>query len=128
MSAGHADALGDVLGVEQGFGHRAHVHLAWRFLQHDEEIAAQDKMRAAVRQVAAAHGTPDKYHETLTLAWIHLVAAHVRADPGADFETFIARNAGLLDRSLPSRHFSSDVLQSAEARRAFVPPDLAPLP
>lgn len=128
MEQGHAAALRDVLRAEQGFGHRAHVHLAWRFLQHDQEVTAQDRMRSAVREAAAAHGTPDKYHETLTLAWVHLVAAHVRADPTADFETFIARNAGLLDTSLPSRHFSSAVLEGAEARRALVEPDLAPLP
>jgi hypothetical protein len=31
---------------------------------------------AAVRHVAALHGMPDRYHETITRSWVHVVALH----------------------------------------------------
>jgi hypothetical protein len=124
---GH-DELQQVLREEQGFGHRAHVHLAWRYLKKGDVATAQEQMRNAIRRVAAEHGNLAKYHETLTMTWVQLVAAHIRGSEEPDFETFIAYNEGLLDQSLPGRHFSAAVLGSDEARHSFVKPDLVPLP
>jgi hypothetical protein len=47
---------------------------------------------------------------------------------GDSFEEFIARNPQLLDCQLPERHYSSETLWSAGARREWVEPDLLPLP
>ncbi|HXY45158.1 MAG TPA: hypothetical protein VEH29_13300, partial [Acidimicrobiales bacterium] len=86
----------EVLESEGTFGHRQHLCLAWRYLRTADEATAERLMRAAIRHVAALHGTPDRYHETLTIAWTRLVAAHVRADGLASFEEFIAENRELL--------------------------------
>lgn len=128
MPEGYEIELRAVLADGTGFGHREHLHLAWRYVRHGGLASAERQMRSAILHVASTHGDPDKYHETLTTTWVRLVAAHVRTATASDFDTFISENPALLDRDLPSRHFSARVLQSAEARRAMVEPDLATLP
>ena len=51
-------------------------------------------MAAAIRHIAALHGAPDKYHDTLTIAWVHLVAVHLSRSDARSFGEFIAENPG----------------------------------
>jgi hypothetical protein len=122
------EELREVLEEERGFGHRAHVHLAWRYLRKGDLAFATSQMRSAIRWIAAEHGDAAKCHETLTMAWCQLVAAHVRVSDEPDFESFISHNPGLLDRSVLARHYSAAVLGSESARNSFAAPDLLPLP
>jgi hypothetical protein len=46
------------------------VQLAWRYLYGAEPEIAERSMKAAIRHVATTHGAPEKYHETLTIAWV----------------------------------------------------------
>jgi hypothetical protein len=78
--------------------------------------------------MAAAHGTPEKFHATLTSGWAHCVAVH-RERWGADtFDGFLKRNPRLLDSRLLEHFFSPTQLLSDEARAAVVDPDLRALP
>jgi len=122
------EPLNEALSTPGRFGHREHLRLAWRYLRATDPRTAECWMGTSIRCVAAAHGTPEKYHETLTVAWTRLVAAHLGASHGSDFEEFIAANPGLLDRQLPQRHFSPATIGCDRARREWVEPDLAPLP
>ncbi len=122
------EPLREALSTPGRFGHREHLSLAWQFLRATDARTAELWMGASIRCVAAAHGTPEKYHETLTVAWTRLVAAHLGSDDSSDFDEFISRNPGLLDRHLPERHFSPEALFGDRARHEWVEPDLAPLP
>ena len=62
--------------VGSAFGHREHIHLAWRELR-DTTRRGADRVEAAIRHVAAAHGEPEKFHRTITAAWMALVAHHL---------------------------------------------------
>ena len=74
-------------------------------------------------------GAPQKYHQTVSRAWVELVAHHVAADPGcADFAVFAERNPALLDKRLLARHYRSSTLAAPEARHDWVEPDLQPFP
>jgi phage gp16-like protein len=121
--------LHEILGRGEGFGHRQHVELAWRLLAgHASVDAAADAMAAAIRQVAAAHGQPAKYHETITRAWAHCVAVHQQRWPGGTFAQFAERNPRLLDSALLDHFYSPGQLRSAAARTSWVEPDRHPLP
>jgi hypothetical protein len=129
VDASFGEDLTEVLRQSGGrFGHREHLHLAWRYVRSGDAHAATHQMRAAIQQLAARHGAPAKYHETLTITWLTLVAVHARHSEASDFDAFLAENEGLLDRDLPARHFSADLLLSAEARARLVDPDLVALP
>ena len=85
------------------------------------------KIRAGLRHLTEGHGAPGKYHETISLFWVHLVEHAMTLTPEIDdFEAFIAVHDHLLDGSLLTRHYSPTLLK--ESREAWQAPDLAPLP
>jgi len=111
------------------FGHRQHIQLAFIAGRRHGAAAVADLMREWITEIAAAHGAPQKYHETMTVAWARLVAHHVAADPElADFDEFANRYPALLDKTLLGRHYTPSLLGSDAARMTWVPPDLMPFP
>lgn len=128
MSAPDLEILDGIIHARGGFGHREHLELAWNYLENDGVDAAYRKVARAIRVVAARHGAPDKYHETITRVWIHLVALHRASSHASSFDEFIAENPGLLDSGLLSRHYTRESLGSSAARNGWVAPDVRPLP
>jgi hypothetical protein len=65
----------------------------------------------------------------MTQFWIWLVD-HVRtAQPQIkSFDEFLSAFPAALDKGLPFRHWSRDVMMSPGARADWVEPDLVPLP
>ncbi len=115
--------------LERGdFGHSEHLELAWMYLALYDVELAQQVMSAAIRHVAELHGMPGRYHETMTRAWVHLVAVHRQDTEAQSFDEFIAENPALLDKHLLDRHFSRDLIASDEARAGWAAPDLRRLP
>src|SRR2546429_3123629 len=75
------------------------------------------------------HAASEKYHHTLTLFWMRLVAAALVETPeGCAFEEFLTAHAELCDKNLPSQYYSQDLLRTPAARDGWVEPDLRPLP
>lgn len=121
--------LHEILGRGDGFGHRQHVELAWRYLAvHASPAEASDAMADAIRAVAAAHGQPARYHETITRAWARCVAVHRQRWPAETFPQFLEQNPRLLDSQLLAHFYSPERLRSAEARQSWIDPDRSPLP
>jgi hypothetical protein len=85
-------------------------------------------MTAAVRHVARRHGAEDKYHETLTRAWLQFVAVHMQRWGAQSFEAFLEANPDLLDRTLIEHFYSPGLIFGGAARAAWVDPDLRQLP
>jgi hypothetical protein len=115
--------------------HETHVTVgAWHVARFGAD-AAMDRLRAGIRRLNAANGTIDSdtrgYHETITRAYVRLLAAFLRARPPD--EALAASVAVLLAspiaaRDVLTRHYSKALLFSVEARRGWVEPDLEPLP
>jgi hypothetical protein len=122
-------AFEDCTVTPAAFDHRAHVLLAYTYLaEHDVETAVE-RMRAALLRFLAQHGIPaEKYHETLTRAWILAVRHFMSKGPRGSADAFIAANPALLDSRIMLTHYSAELLFSPEARAAFVQPDLDPIP
>lgn len=121
-------ALHEILARGEGFGHRQHLELAWRYLEEHDAEAASVLLADAIRRVATAHGALDKFHATITGAWVQCVAVHRQRWPAQTFGEFIERNGALLDSSMLENHFSRSLLFSDRARAAVVEADLRPLP
>ena len=122
------DVLQSILDKRGGFGHREHLELVFNYLQMYDVTETHGAVGAAIRHLAAAHGAPGKYHETITRAWVHLVALHRAASDAACFDDFIAGNSGLLDRHLLEAHYSRQLLSTPRARARWTDPDLRALP
>jgi len=112
----------------ESFRHREHLRLAWLYLRrlpHEDAAAA---MEHGVRRYAAHHGAAQKYHHTMTLVWMRLVAAAMARHSCEDFDTLLRLHPALLDKGMPRRYYSAERLDSAAARAGWMEPDLAPLP
>ena len=112
------------------FDHKAHVRLAYIYPCENETDTAYLKVRNSV-QVFLVHNVvdADKYHETLTHAWIlavkHLMTSTRPTPSAADF---ISSSPSLLDTKIMLTHYSAATLFSEEARRVFIKPDLYAIP
>ena len=112
------------------FDHAAHVRVGWWYVTHHPIDDAIARFGAALRRFAAAKGAPDKYHQTMTVAWLLIIADRVASADRLDWTTFAARHPDLLTNrpSVLSHYYSEDVLQSPLARQRFVMPDCRPAP
>lgn len=110
------------------FSHRDHVRLVYARARRTNGREATDFARRGLRELAERHGMPQKYHETLTVAWSRLIAARAEAFEGDDFEAFMEAHPELGRTSLIEEYYSRELVYSAEARAAFVAPDREPLP
>jgi hypothetical protein len=108
------------------FHHREHVRAAFVYLSRHSDLAeAAVRFRRALRHFAAAHGVPDRYHETVTWAYLALINERMRAASCADSAELLRRCPELLDgRALLARHYDVDaLLRSGHARELFVLPE-----
>lgn len=110
------------------FDHRDHLRVAFAYARRGGIEHAVARAREGLRRFAAAHGEPGRYHETLTTAWARVVGHYALRVPHDDFEAFLAAHPRLLERDLLGAHYSRERLFSADARAAFVEPDLLALP
>jgi hypothetical protein len=111
------------------FRHREHIRLGWIYSCHFPEDQALARIVQGIRAFAKHHGHADKYHHTITVAWMRLVGHAVRSEPPApDFRTFASTQAQLLNPRLLEDYYSKARLQSNAARHNWLDPDLRPLP
>jgi hypothetical protein len=111
------------------FHHREHIRVAWLYLKSSDAARAAERMSEGIRQFANHHGATQKYHHTLTLAWMRLVAAALVETPEKyTFEQFLTAHAELKDTKLLDKYYSKELLQTAAAREGWTEPDLQPLP
>src|SRR5262245_9599424 len=106
------------------FAHRDHVRLAWLALRAEGRDAAAERVRHGIRRYATHRGAAGKYHETITLAWLEVVADAIAKTPAeTDFERFLTAHPDLLERNRLLEHYSAEVLASDSARAAWIEPD-----
>jgi hypothetical protein len=114
-------ALEDTTLPDASFRHRDHLRAAYLYLRRDGFAGAVVSMSAALRRFAASRGKPDRYHETMTVAFLAVLNERLQAegDPGS-FEAYIARHPELADKALLQRYYRAETLASDRARRTFV--------
>jgi hypothetical protein len=110
------------------FHHADHLRIAWIYLRALPAAEADARMAAGLRRFAASRGASEKYHETLTLVWLRLVAAAIGAHAPVTFDDLLAAEPALLDQARPLTFYSRERLDSAAARTRWVAPDREPLP
>ena len=107
------------------FPHEAHVRVAWYYLSRYPILTALTRFRTALQRFAAAQGQPGRYHETITVAYMLIVADRLADSRDLAWPAFAERHADLLVRkpSALARFYSDERLASDRAREVFVMPD-----
>ncbi|MEV6106149.1 hypothetical protein AB0M28_15730 [Streptomyces sp. NPDC051940] len=120
--------LGEAMAGAERFGHRQHVRLTWLAVRRYGVPAAVLLVSDGIRRTARYAGAPQKYHATVSRAWVELVGHHAAGHDTDDFDDFAAGAPALLDKRLLTRFYRSATLASAAARTGWVEPDLSPFP
>jgi hypothetical protein len=110
----------------EGFRHEHHVRAAWWYLRQHQLPEALVRFSTALRRFAVAHGKPQLFHETITVAYLLLINERLdAAGPDVSWEIFAAENQDLLSwrPSVLDRYYREETLKSERARRTFVMPD-----
>lgn len=108
------------------FHHADHVRLAWLYLRRLTLLEAIERYTGGLKRFATANGAPEKYHETIT--WAYLLIIHQRmahADSCHSWDEFAAANSDLMDwsPSVLEKYYRRETLASETARLTFVLPD-----
>jgi hypothetical protein len=115
--------------------HEAHLAATTYLLTRRPDIDIDRELPGIIRRfnesVGGVNSDTEGYHETITRAFLHGVRLFLgEADPSEPLHDLV--NELLLSpmgrRDWPLRFYSAERLFSVEARRKFVPPDLAALP
>ena len=113
--------------------HAAHLVTGlWHATSFDGPDALS-RMRAGILRLNVAHGTPNTdtrgYHETITRAYLVLLARFARANVGVGGAvlTQALLSSPLAQRDALLNYYSKDRLMSVAARRGWVEPDLRAL-
>lgn len=113
--------------------HRCHVKVGYLYLRDVSFQEALKKMRAGIQAYNAANADRVRmgYHETITVAFLHLIGEAVaRSGDGTELsaDAFCDASPELMDRAILHRFYSLEVLLSPAARVLFVEPDRMSLP
>jgi hypothetical protein len=119
-----------VQGFEAGsltaFPHAQHVRLTIIYLARHGRDETLRKMCDGLLRFATAKGHPEKFHVTVTRAWIKLSEAARRVHPDIrDPAALVAACPLLLDQNALLHFYTPERLNSCEARLRWLPPDRA---
>ena len=76
-----------------------------------------------INRYANCVGAGHIYHETLTRVWVFLVNNELYPK-SESFDKFIKKKPHLLNKDLPLEYFSKERLDSEQARKQWIAPDL----
>jgi hypothetical protein len=110
------------------FRHREHVRLTWIHLASEPPPAVAERLCASLLALATSHGVPERFHHTLTVAWVHIIDGARRNYPDLSFDQLVEACPFLLDKDAPLAFYTRDRLYSDDAKNSWVEPNLQPLP
>ena len=105
------------------FPHREHLRMAFEMLKRHDFPETLLHYSRTLRAMAEKAGRPQAFHQTVTIAFLSLIAERMECGGAADFAAFARANPDLLEKSALERWYRPERLASAAARRTFLLPD-----
>ena len=108
------------------FHHADHIRAAWVYLRRFELPEAIARFSSTLRAYAASKGKADRYHETITWAYLLLINERMRRKTTLEtWDQFAAANADLFDwkNGILRKYYRPETLASELARQVFLLPD-----
>jgi hypothetical protein len=110
----------------RGFPHREHVRLAVAMLSRCDFVTSVQQYSQGLRIMTARAGRPEAFNQTLTIAFLALIAERMSECPDAGFEELVSACPELLDKACLGLWYSRGRLESPAARDGFLLPDRLP--
>jgi hypothetical protein len=108
------------------FPHREHVRMAFEMLRRHDFVETTLHFSRALRSMAQQAGKPHAFHQTVTIAFLSLIAERMDRAECQDFGAFARANPDLFDKDILRRWYRPERLASECARRTFLLPEPAP--
>ncbi len=105
------------------FGHKQHVQVAFELLGEFDFMEATVQYVSGIRDIATGAGAPEKFHITITLAYLSVIAERMVASGAKTFEDFLEGNLDLLSKNSLAGWYAPERLNSTLARQQFVLPE-----
>lgn len=111
------------------FDHLGHIRLGWLYATQNALPDAISKTCDGIQRFAGSLGAHDKFHYTLTEAFVRLIALRQAESPAISFDQFLNQNTDLVDNALNliHQHYSEALLATNDAKRHSVVADLLPI-
>jgi hypothetical protein len=107
------------------FPHREHVRMAFEMLRRHEFAECVLLYSRTVRAMAEEAGKPQAFHQTVTVAFLALIAERTGTAHSGGFAAFVHDNPDVLEKRALARWYRPERLASEIARRTFVLADPA---
>jgi hypothetical protein len=104
------------------FPHREHVRMGYELLRRYDFVETALHFSRTLRVMTARAGKPGAFHQTVTIAFLSLIAERMEARHCDDFTAFARDNPDLLDKKALARWYRPERLASDSARRTFLLP------
>ena len=127
-----ADAPEDLLRFARGeadpvdFPHREHVRMAYEMLRRHRFAETVLHFSKALRAMVVRAGKAEAFHQTITIAFLSLIAERMEAQRQCEFAAFASANVDLFDENVLSRWYRPERLATPAARRTFLLPEPPP--
>ena len=106
------------------FPHREHVRMAFEMLRRHDFAETVLHYSRALRAMTARAGKPQAFNQTVTIAFLSLVAERIQESGGAaDFDALVRAHPELLDKAALTRGYRPERLASEAARHTFLLPE-----
>jgi hypothetical protein len=106
------------------FPHREHVRMAFEMLRRHDFAETVLHYSRALRAMSARAGNPQAFHQTVTIAFLSLIAERMQESAGAaDFDALVRAHPELLDKAALTRWYRPERLASEAARHTFLLPE-----
>jgi hypothetical protein len=105
------------------FDHRGHLRAGFLYLRRHDFPGACVAMKRAIQVFAATLGKATLYHETLTVAYLALIAERLAEEPAElGWNAFIERYPELASREYFERYYPRGSIDRPEAKATFILP------
>jgi hypothetical protein len=108
------------------FPHREHLRMAFEMLRRHDFAASVHLYSAALRAMTARAGKPEAFNQTVTIAFLALLAERMHESRTSDFEQLVQQAPALLNKGSLTLWYSEARLTSRAARQYFLLPDRLP--
>ncbi len=104
------------------FPHREHTRMAFEMLRRHDFAETVWLFSRALRTMAARAGKPQAFNQTITIAFLSLIAECMEQGRADDFDVFARDNPALFDKAVLARWYPATQLAQEITRRVFVLP------
>src|SRR3989440_9390641 len=113
--------------IEPGaFAHREHVRMAFEMLRRHDFAETAWLYSRALRAMTAKAGKAQAFNQTVTIAFLSLIAERMQRGTSPDFAAFVRAHPEVFAKNALARWYRPERLASDAARRTFLLPDGAP--